>query len=457
MLPSAGYFKSVLCPFFEDNRDCPRSYCHYKHIKKEKNTITKPSSSSAQNGLSYKATPLALLGQDAQESEEEVPTYNPTPIVDSAIVKSEPKDQFENEKIDQLWQQIEAPTNGKNIKKEIKSEKSKEKKTSEDSKRSSHSKDGKESKRSSESKESRSSSSSSRSSKHKDHKSSRDRDKEKKDRDKEKKERDHSSDSKSRHKDDHKRSKDRKRSSSDKDSDRDSKRSKDDHKKRKTSSEKSSKNESNDLNNGEEEDDVPDSVLSFLDMMDEIDAKNSEKKAKDSPNSSPKKSHEHKSTKKSSSGEAPSFLAAISKPDKLLKPKDPPKKSPSTEIDPRAKSRIRISSVKPSDSGMSSAMIARKKQPNNPVNAMLQRFNKVRVESQTKDLENQLSALTGEELPSTSTSSESFDPSKHLLEGLRKGKTKRVAHTVTNTAFLRRPVIDSESQSKVPVNVRQVC
>ena len=448
MLPSAGYFKSVLCPFFEDKRDCPRAYCHYKHIKKEKNTITKPSQST-QNGLSYKATPLSLLGQEAQESEEEVPTYNPTPIVDSAIVKNEPKDNFENEKIDQLWQQIEAPTSyGKNVKKEIKSEKAKEKKSSEDCKRSNQSRESKESKRSSESKESRSSSSS-RSSKHKDHKSSRDRDKEKKDRD--------CNESKSRHKDEHKSSKDRKRSSSDKDSDRDSKRSKDDHKKRKTSSEKSSNGMSNDLLNHDDEDDVPDSVLSFLDMMDEIDAKNSEKKAKDSPSSSPKKSHEHKSSKKSTSAEAPSFLAAISKPDKLLKPKDPPKKPTSTEIDPRAKSRIRISSVKPSDSGMSSAMIARKKQPNNPVNAMLQRFNKVRVESQTKDLENQLSALTGEELPSTSSSSAGFDPSKELLEGLRKGKTKRVAHTVNNTAFLRRPVIDSESQSKVPINVRQVC
>ena len=41
-------------------------------------------------------------------------------------------------------------------------------------------------------------------------------------------------------------------------------------------------------------------------------------------------------------------------------------------------------------------MIARKKQSNNPVQAMLNRFNKVRVESQTKDLEVQLSALTGD-------------------------------------------------------------
>ena len=52
--------------------------------------------------------------------------------------------------------------------------------------------------------------------------------------------------------------------------------------------------------------------------------------------------------------------------------------------------------MKSSDSNLSSTMIARKKQSNNPVQAMLNRFNKVRVESQTKDLEVQLSALTGD-------------------------------------------------------------
>ena len=49
-----------------------------------------------------------------------------------------------------------------------------------------------------------------------------------------------------------------------------------------------------------------------------------------------------------------------------------------------------------------------KRQTNNPVKAMLNRFNKVRVESQTKDLEDQLSLFeTGEEpSPSTSASGE---------------------------------------------------
>ena len=44
-----------------------------------------------------------------------------------------------------------------------------------------------------------------------------------------------------------------------------------------------------------------------------------------------------------------------------------------------------------------------KRQTNNPVKAMLDRNKKARVESQTKDIEDQLSLLTGEE-PSPSTS-----------------------------------------------------
>ena len=55
----------------------------------------------------------------------------------------------------------------------------------------------------------------------------------------------------------------------------------------------------------------------------------------------------------------------------------------------------------------------------------------------------------GEELPSTSKAK--MEP----LEGLRKGKVQRKAHIMTNTAVLRRPVIDSDTQGKVPANVRQ--
>ena len=87
---------------------------------------------------------------------------------------------------------------------------------------------------------------------------------------------------------------------------------------------------------------------------------------------------------------------------------------------------------------MSSAMIARKRQSNNPVQAMLNRFSAVRKESQTKDIEDQLSILTGEDPQQPSTSKKgSFQP----LEGLRKGKVQRKAHIVTNVSSLRRPVI----------------
>ena len=39
--------------------------------------------------------------------------------------------------------------------------------------------------------------------------------------------------------------------------------------------------------------------------------------------------------------------------------------------------------------------------------------------------------------------------------GLRKGKTSRKAHSVSNVSTLRRPVIDTDSAGKVPVNIRQ--
>ena len=158
---------------------------------------------------------------------------------------------------------------------------------------------------------------------------------------------------------------------------------------------------------------VPDSVDDFLKAMDEID-----KKLEKSPEK-----------KKSSS----SFLSAISKPDKMLIPK-----VKTEDGESEVKKKTRISYVKPAESGMSSAMIARKRQSNNPVQAMLNRFSAVRKESQTKDIEDQLSILTGEDPQQPSTSKKgSFQP----LEGLRKGKVQRKAHIVTNVSSLRRPVI----------------
>ena len=31
MLPSSGYFKTLPCPFFSENEQCSRPFCHYKH------------------------------------------------------------------------------------------------------------------------------------------------------------------------------------------------------------------------------------------------------------------------------------------------------------------------------------------------------------------------------------------------------------------------------------------
>ena len=36
MLPSAGYFKTLLCPYFNENDSCSRPFCHYKHENNRK-------------------------------------------------------------------------------------------------------------------------------------------------------------------------------------------------------------------------------------------------------------------------------------------------------------------------------------------------------------------------------------------------------------------------------------
>ena len=453
MLPSAGYFKTILCPFFEDNHECPRTFCHYKHIKNEKSTIdkNKTKNTASSNGFSYRPTPLSLLGQDGYS---EPPAYNPTPITPTKI-KEEPNQFDNNDDINKLWQEIQAPSStDKKDSSEKHSKSSSEESRSKKSKSSHHksSKDRKEEHKSdSEKKHHKShhhSSSNSDSSK-KNHKTS----------DKHKKDSKHSKEhhSKSRSKDD-KSAKDRRRSS---DEGSGSRKSHDHHHKRKKSSADTedtgtttaTKKSKSDYEDHKE---VTNSVLSFLDAMDAID-----KKLEKTPKNSCQESTAVDLFGDDSSGDeekpavvikkppkiqeaSPSFLAAITKPDKILKK--------NVEIDTR-KSRIRVSSVKSSDAGMSSTMIARKKQSNNPVQAMLNRMNKVRVESQNKDLEEQLSALTGQDLEPSSSSSKakSFEP----LEGLRKGKVQRKAHLMKNAEVLRRPAIDSDTQGKVPANVRQ--
>lgn len=39
MLPFTGLFKNINCPLFESN-ECSRAYCHYKHVKKGKHSVT---------------------------------------------------------------------------------------------------------------------------------------------------------------------------------------------------------------------------------------------------------------------------------------------------------------------------------------------------------------------------------------------------------------------------------
>ena len=121
---------------------------------------------------------------------------------------------------------------------------------------------------------------------------------------------------------------------------------------------------------------IPDSVLSFLEQMDQIDQKLGHSPTK-------------KSVEKSSS-----FLSEVTRHDqKVLKSKD--------SQDSSQKKRIRLSHVKASEAaeaGVSSTILAKKRQSNNPVRAMLERFNKARIESQTQDIEDQLCLLTGQPL-----------------------------------------------------------
>jgi hypothetical protein len=218
------------------------------------------------------------------------------------------------------------------------------------------------------------------------------------------------------------------------------------------SSARSSKSKKAKLDNEQpaaaEEDDVPDSVLSFLSAMNEIDKKleASEPKsaAADVIMAPPKKIVQ-----------SASFLSALSRPDKVHLAVAKVNNKPKVVQDQRPKttggSKTRISVVSGSDADLSSTVIARKKSLN-PVQAMLSRVAKARVASQTKDLEDQLGALTGE---TPSTSNDGGGAFQKLPEGLRKGKVARKAHNVTNTASLRKPVITSDSNGKVPNNVRQ--
>ena len=358
MLPTAGYFRTIPCPFYTDDKPCRRPYCHFKHIKHE-------NQKSKEVLPGYKPTPISQLNyQPSNEEDSFVPSYNPTPIV-----KTEAAD--ENIDFSLIDSMLNPPPDP----------------DPEPVKEKHH----KKSKKSSSSSSSRSRDDKSKSSSSRYHKS------ESKDREKDRKKQRKSDDDEHRH---HR----SQRSSSSSDEKHHSKRSK-------KSEETISKTSKTDI--------VPDSVDDFLKAMDEID----KKLEKESPKKKPK------------SSSSSSFLSAISKPDKMLIPKV---KTEEEGADSEVKKKTRISYVKQAESGMSSAMIARKRQSNNPVQAMLNRFNAVRKESQTKDIEDQLSLITGEDPQQPSTSKKgSFEP----LEGLRKGKVQRKAHIVTNVSTLRRPVI----------------
>ena len=388
MLPTAGYFRTILCPFYEENRTCQRPFCHFKHDQNKfaevKNLKKVDAAPKERNAFSYQPTPLSLLGQSVSSA----PTYSPTPI---AKPKAEPAEKHTS-KHDVVTSILES------AKEETKVDSHRSRRKDDEKKR--HKSSSKKESRRSSKDSGRKSSSSEKEKSHKSHKS-------------------HKRDSKDSSSDE-KRKKSSKRSSSESNEDK------------KASSKKSRQDKP--------AEDVPDSVLSFLAEMDKIDSKLGQTKKPAASSSPPKKFVK----------ESSSFLSEINQPDKVIAAQiKAVARQESVEINPR-KAKTRISAVNPSEIGLSSAAIARKRQVNNPVQAMLNRFQKAKVESQTKDLEDQLCALTGES-PTPSTS-KVIEP----LEGLRKGKVQRKAHTINNVAVLRRPTIDTDSVlGKVPNNVRQ--
>ncbi len=97
MLPSAGYFKTLPCPFWVDLNSCPRPYCHYKHDKtslhrprpskaksEEKSKSSTSGNKKPAKNLSYKPTPLSLL---KSEQDQTCLVYKPTPIKESKKAK----------------------------------------------------------------------------------------------------------------------------------------------------------------------------------------------------------------------------------------------------------------------------------------------------------------------------------------------------------------------------------
>ena len=107
MLPTAGYFRTIPCPFYTDDKPCKRPYCHFKHIKHEKQ--------KSKELPVYKATPISQCNYQPS-NEEFVPSYNPTPIV-----KTETEENIDFSLIDSMLNPDPEPVKEKHHKKSKKS------------------------------------------------------------------------------------------------------------------------------------------------------------------------------------------------------------------------------------------------------------------------------------------------------------------------------------------------
>lgn len=122
MLPSTGYFKSFNCPFY-DSGLCERPYCHFRHIKKDPQTIdngeilqqlvseavkkvlqhndgAQPSQTQELQNISEILSPTSLPLTKA--------TYNPTPITELNKI-NDTNEENQEESIEQKRRHIPVP------------------------------------------------------------------------------------------------------------------------------------------------------------------------------------------------------------------------------------------------------------------------------------------------------------------------------------------------------------
>ena len=95
MLPSSGYFRSILCPHFESGA-CDRVYCHFRH-KKKVETIAYIPTPISQLRRSF-VSQASSSSSSVSSLPSSIPQYRPTPLKQ---LKQHLKDKPEESKIEE--------------------------------------------------------------------------------------------------------------------------------------------------------------------------------------------------------------------------------------------------------------------------------------------------------------------------------------------------------------------